>query len=608
MKLNKKITLLPLSLLTIIILLTAAVLTPGIDAYAGTSTFKFEEKKVTVPLRFDYYYSYDMAVEAMKKLHRAYPGLTKLDLVGKSDEGRAIYAITVNNPKTGKALDKPGIYVDGNIHGNEIQGTEVSLYLLDYLLGNYGKIDEITQLVDKKCFYVIPMINVDGRYHFFADANTASSSRGLRRPHDDDSDGLLDEDFPDDLDGDGNICRMRIRDPHGRFKTDPEDPRNMVRVKPGEKGEWRRLGLEGIDNDGDGKINEDAEGYVDPNRNWGFDWMPNYVQEGSGDYPFSGEGIKAIGKFIRQRPNIAMAWAFHNFGGMILRGPSTKSQPPYPPRDIRVYDYLGYQSERIIPFYRYLISWKDLYATYGEFSEWMSMINGAYGFLGELFASGEETFKTFKESEKPKLKEEDPGIDFFSGSSDRERQRLQFNDHLGHSQLFKPWKPFKHPTYGDIEIGGWTKFSSRIPAPFMIKDMIHRNASAVIFSAKHTPEITMEVFDKRKMGKNLYRIRVRLVNGKAMPSMSYHARQKKLYPQDMLKVSGKKVNVVAGGKINDVYTDEVSYKEHRPEIQFLTVPGFGKVEYQFLVSGSGSITLDYNSVHAGKIKQNVSLK
>ena len=53
---------------------------------------------------------------------------------------------------------------------------------------------------------------------------------------------------------------MRRKDPFGQYRTDPEDPRLMVRVKPGEKGEWTLLGDEGIDNDGDGKINEDLPG------------------------------------------------------------------------------------------------------------------------------------------------------------------------------------------------------------------------------------------------------------------------------------------------------------------------------------------------------------
>ncbi len=566
----------------------------------------YEKYKVTVPLSFDYYYTNEMVVEAVKALHKTYPHLTKLDMVGKSDEGREIYALTINNPKTGAELDKPAIYIDGNIHGNEIQAGEVALYLLNYLLTNYGKNDEITELVDKKCFYVIPVVNVDGRVHFFEDPNTSSSNRSLRRPKDDDRDGLIDEDFPDDIDGDGNVCMMRKRDPFGRYKTDPEDPRLMVSVKPGEKGEWTILGQEGIDNDGDGRINEDSEGYVDGNRNWGYDWAPEYVQDGAGDYPFSGTGIEAIGKYIRARPNICMAWAFHNTGGLIVRGPSTKAQGEYPQQDLTVYNYLGEQSERIIPGYRYIIGWKDMYATYGEFTEWMIMINGAYGFVGELFMSSQEIFKSRDEEKKVRPQDEEDIM--FGEGSVTERERLKFNDHLVQGELYKSWKPYKHPTYGDIEIGGWVKFSSRLSAPFMLKDMVHRNASAIIFSAKHTPEVSLDVFETKKTGKNLYRIRTRLVNAKAIPTMSYHAQKVKLYPQDMLTVSGKSIKVVAGGKLTNIYRNQVTYKKFRPELQFLFIPGFGKIEHQFLVSGKGKVTIKYQSRHAGKIVKTITLK
>jgi len=103
-------------------------------------------------------------------------------------------------------------------------------------------------------------------------------------PRDDDRDGLVDEDGPDDLDGDGSITTMRKRDPFGQFRTDAEDARLMVRIKPGEQGEWTMLGAEGLDNDGDGRVNEDPEGYLDGNRNWGYNWAPPYVQTGSGEY------------------------------------------------------------------------------------------------------------------------------------------------------------------------------------------------------------------------------------------------------------------------------------------------------------------------------------
>jgi hypothetical protein len=567
-----------------------------------------QNAKISVPLRFDHYYPLEQIYEAVQAIHQAYPDLTKLEEVGKSEEGRPLYAVTVNNPKTGPALAKPGIYVDGNIHGNEIQGGEICLYLLDYLLGNYGKNKDVTELVDKKVFYVVPVVNTDGRWHFFHDANTPSSNRSLRIPRDDDHDGLVDEDFPDDLDGDGNICMMRKKDPYGMYKTDPEDPRLMVPVKPGEKGEWTILGEEGIDNDGDGLINEDAEGYVDPNRQWGFDWAPEYVQSGSGDYPFQAVGLKALALWTQTRTNICIGWTFHNFGGMYLRGPSRKGLGEYPQQDVAVYDYIGKQAERITPGYKYMISWKDLYTTYGDSLEWLCETMGAYGYVAEVFQSESETFKGpgEKKADQPSAGgEEGPRNFLFGGMTDRER--LKYSDNLTQGELYKPWKPFKHPAYGDIEIGGWIKMSSRLPAPFMLPDLVHRNAMAVLFSAKHTPEVSLEVTEVKKLGGDLFRVRTRLANGHAIPTMSYQAQKSRIYPKDMLRVSGVAAKVVAGGVLTDPYTDRVSYKKYRPEVQFLFVPGFGKTEYQFLVQGKGELSVQYESRHGGTLEKKVLL-
>jgi len=572
-----------------------------------SSSLPAQKTEITVPLRFDQYYTLDQVYAALQALNKAYPQLTTLETVGKSEEGRPLMALTVNNPKTGAALDKPGIYLDGNMHGNEIQGGDISLYFLDYLLGNYGKNPEITALVDKNCFYVIPVVNVDGRFHFMADPNGPSSNRSLRIPIDDDRDGLVDEDPAEDLDGDGNICEMRKKDPFGRFRTDPEDPRLMVRVKPGEKGEWTLLGEEGIDNDGDGQINEDGEGYVDANRTWGFDWAPPYVQSGSGEYPFSGVGVKALAEWMMTKTNIVMVWSYHNNGGMLLRGPSRKGLGEYPQQDVAVYDFLGQQGERIIPGYRYLISWKDLYTTYGDSGEWATQTLGAYFYCAEVFQTESEAFKGASEKAEPRSPREEAARSFMDEGIS-ERERLKFSDNVVSGQLYKPWKPYKHPEYGDVEIGGWVKMSSRLGAPFMIKDLVHRNAMAALFTAKHLPEVSLEVFEVEALGGNLYRVRTRLSNPKAMPTMSYLAQKVNLYPKDTLTVSGSGAKVVAGGQLVDPYRDQAVYKKDRPEIQFLVVPGFGKVEYQFLVEGNGEITLRYESRHGGKLAKTVKLE
>ncbi|MEA1886481.1 MAG: M14 family metallopeptidase [Bacteroidota bacterium] len=558
-------------------------------------------QEIKVPLRFDHYYSYEQVSEAVKALNNSYPSLTSLEEVGKSEEGRIIWALTINNPETGAPLSKPGVYVDGNIHGNEIQATEVCLYLANRLLTKYGENEDITELVDRNVFYIIPTVNVDGRYHFFNDPNTPSSNRGLRIPKDDDRDGLFDEDFPDDLNGDGSITQMRKKDPLGKLKTDPEDPRLMGAIEPGEEGEWTLLGSEGIDNDGDGKINEDSEGYVDGNRNWGYNWAPPYVQSGSGYYPFSGKGIKAIAKWMLERPNIIMVFAFHNNGGMFLRGPSVKAEGELPPGDIAVYNYLGKNAEKIVPGYEYLISWKDLYATYGDFTDFCDNLLGSYSFVGELFQVETETWNgTFFRKRE--------GQNLFGGDNEQERARLEYNDHVTQGELFHEWEPYKHPVYGDIEIGGWTKMSSRLPHPFMLQDLVHRNASAVIFAAQQTPDIKLEVFEKKKIGKDLYRIRVRLINDKVMPSMIYQSIKNNLYPKDMLTVESNSAKVVSGGKLNDPFNNVVEYKKHKPEIQFCQVPGFDKIEYQFLVNGKGKAVINFQSRKAGSKTIEVDLK
>ena len=63
--------------------------------------FAADKGKIEVPLRFDRYYTYEEVIEAMKVLNKAYPEMTKLDMIGKSEEGREIYGLTINNPKTG---------------------------------------------------------------------------------------------------------------------------------------------------------------------------------------------------------------------------------------------------------------------------------------------------------------------------------------------------------------------------------------------------------------------------------------------------------------------------------------------------------------------------
>lgn len=66
--------------------------------------------------------------------------------------------------------------------------------------------------------------------------------------------------------------------------------------------------------------------------------------------------------------------------------------------------------------------------------------------------------------------------------------------------------------------------------------------------------------------------------------------------------------MAGGGVLTNAWMNLVTYKEYRPEVQMCQVPGLGKVEYQFLVSGRGDIEIKYESRKAGTISKTAELK
>jgi hypothetical protein len=288
-----------------------------------------------VAAQWNQYHDGAATAALLKALAEAHPERARLETIGTSYEGREMQVIVITNFAKGDVGRKPGFWIDGCIHANEVQATEVCLYTAWFLLETYGKNEFVTRLVDDRVFYILPILSPDSRDAHFYEPNTTHSPRSGQRPVDDDRDGLVDEDGPDDLDGDGSITEMRIRDPLGRWKESDKYPGVLVPVEPGQQGEYTRLGTEGIDNDGDGRVNEDHDGGYDPNRNWGWNWQPEYVQGGAHHYPFSILEDRFAADYIAAHPNIAGAQSYHNFGGMILRGPGAKDDS-FNGRDLQV--------------------------------------------------------------------------------------------------------------------------------------------------------------------------------------------------------------------------------------------------------------------------------
>jgi len=275
-------------------------------------------------LNFDHNHTNQEVVDYLNAVVRAYPEIARLHTIGQSYEGRDLLVLEVTNQATGDGLSKPGFWIDGNLHASEVMGAEVTLKNIDVLVKQYGSDPFITNLVDTRTIYLMPKMNPDGSDYYLMNPDGMRSSV---RPHDSDRDGVLDDDPPEDLNGDRNITQMRVRDVTGPFKTSPDDPRLMVRVEAGEPGEWR-VYSEGIDNDNDGNFNEDGVGGLDINRNWPGQWQQEHVQYGSGPYALSEPETRAVADFLFSHPNVTGIVNHHMAGNFVYRPPTAKHFDP----------------------------------------------------------------------------------------------------------------------------------------------------------------------------------------------------------------------------------------------------------------------------------------
>ncbi|MBM3760098.1 MAG: peptidase M14 [Acidobacteria bacterium] len=538
---------------------------------------------------WDRLYPNAQILEMMRGYAKAYPDWVKLESLGKTSAGGDTWLMTITNPKTGAPGTKPALYIDGATHANEIQGTEVTMYTINFVLKNYGKLPRVTEFLDRATLYVVPMMNIDSRERWFTQPATPNFPRTLPVSIDDDRDGFKDEDGFDDLDGDGEITMMRKKVPlgQGRFKLDPKDPRLMVPVQANELGEYIMLGTEGIDNDGDGQVNEDTYGYIDPNRAWGEGWMPRYVQSGSSEYPLQYPEQRNIAQWFRGRTNINAVLSFHNFGRYILRGPGAKPQRAMGPADLRVHDFLGKEGEKILPGYRYGSSWQLLYDSYGDTTDHTYGRHGAISFVVELNGTQQ---------------------DFNNDKNVSQEEQMKFNDELTQGRMFVPWKAYKHPQYGDIEVGGYKHDTNRSPEGFLNVEECHRNAMFILLNGHHLPMLKMQTPEVVKVKDGLYRIHVPVLNERMIPTTASIVAQHKLHRQDIATISGGKV--IASGIVQDPFLNKVQMQEHRPERLVVNggVAGYSTETLMFLVEARpGTVTFTYDSVKAGKINGTITL-
>lgn len=532
-----------------------------------------------VPTSWDRYYDHAGIGALGRRLQAAYPDRCRLGSIGRSYQGREMWLLTVTNFKHGDPDKKPAMYIDGNIHSNEVQGTEIALYTAWYLCEMADRVPFVDSLLDERVFYIIPTINPDGREDFLHSPNTPHSPRSGVAPRDNDGDGLVDEDGFDDLNGDGFITTMRRRNPNGRWIVSPEDPRLMIQAPPDKPGEYELLGNEGFDNDGDGDVNEDGVGYYDPNRNWPWRWQPQYIQGGADYYPASLPETRNIMAFVSAHPNIAGAQSYHNNGGMILRGPGVP-QDNYRPQDIRTFDQIGQVGEQILPGYRYMVVWKDLYTVWGGELDWLYGAKGIITFSNELWTA-------FEYFDKKEENERYDNVDY------------RFDRMLLLGEAVVPWTPVQHPQYGAIEVGGVKKQYTRAVPGFLLPREAHRNMAFTIYQASQMPLVRVDSISVRRRDGGLSEVTAIIANKRLAPTHTQQDVENHITRPDYVSLSGGQV--VAGFVVDDPRQNLATEQKLYPErIEVGNIPGMGTVTVRWLVRGAGPFTVTASSPKGGE--------
>ncbi len=465
------------------------------------------------------YLRYAEMTELLQELAAAYPGLCTLEEIGRSHEGRSIWAVTLTNAATGPASEKPGYLIDANTHAGEVTGGAAALYSVHYLLTQYGKDPIATEILDSRAFYAVPRIAVDG-VELYLTSPTMLRSSPKRYPLAEEPPGF----YAKDMDGNGQILQMRVVHPDGDWKVDTEDPRLMVRRQPEDRGPgpYYRIFVEGEIEGWDGRAIPPVHRPMglDFNRNYPAFWNPEGLQPGAGPYPLSEPETRALATFLMEHKNIGAYVAYHTSGGVLLRPPSNGGDDKIGQADLEGFKRIGEVCTRATGY--------PCKSTYDAFNypgqsalvkgadDWAYEFHGVQAYTFELWdmdgRAGAHGYSQIGVKGLIKLSEAEVIEDG--------RKLLKFNDEALGGKGFTNWTPFGHPQLGPVEIGGWDpKFAEQNPPEgALLVDEVTRAASFTFQHCLATPRLAIGRIEVKSVGGGVYEMAVEVQNTGFLPT------------------------------------------------------------------------------------------
>jgi murein tripeptide amidase MpaA len=454
------------------------------------------------------YRTHEELTAVLHALVAAYPGLAAMASIGTSHQGRDIWVVTITNRATGADSDKPALYIDANNHGEEVVTAATALIVIHEILSHFGHDAAVTELLDTRALYIAPCINPDGA-EICLTTPYRTVGNGHFLPWEEQPTGL----HLEDIDGDGRIGQMRIPDPKGEWKISERNRRLMTLRGPGEiGGDYFRLIPEGMVRDWNGTtipIEKPRHGNL--NRQYPVNWLPESGEYGAGDLPLNEPEAESIAHFVLAHPNITGVQALHSHGGLILRPSGFRPDTKLSASDVDLHRAIGAVGERLTGYP--VISTFEGFTEHasmprhGTFTDWTYEHLGLVSFCPELWDVAEEAGITKGQY-----------FHHHAQNDDDEATLLAWSD--THSpEAYADWRPFDHPQFGQIELGGWDPFwFQRNPPPHLLRKVAEPIARFIIHHAAASPLVRIASLTAKPFGSSFFRIAAEVENRGYLPT------------------------------------------------------------------------------------------
>ncbi|NJD18101.1 MAG: hypothetical protein FIA95_02285, partial [Gemmatimonadetes bacterium] len=416
---------------------------------------------------------YDGTVDYLRRVARAHGDITELVEIGKSNQGRPIYVLVVSRMDNGTTMDRyvtlthPRAEGVQNVTPMKSWDGKPGVWIDGGTHGNeYTGTEVALYVIDK----LVSGYAGDPAIKALVDANTFyicpivnpdggfnSVQKGISQRQnsmevDDDGDGKTNEDGPDDLNGDGKYTSFRYPDPEGRWIKDPKDARVMIQLGPEEKTDQQRFSVVAEDRDNDG----DGKRGEDSER--GIDVNRNFP-EGWADDDLEQRGS---GYYPSSSPEAHAVLEFFTNHTNILMVQSYHTSGGYtyrpfarwPDRQVAPKDLAVFDK---IMGPRYVALHPD---EKDPKQLWRPPYRGdrpyGYGiFLDWAYAQfGAYAMSTELWSWSRDTREL-PGFEAGGDRASWERALLAYQEQACGGKLFVPWRSYTHPELGQGEVGGW---------------------------------------------------------------------------------------------------------------------------------------------------------